>query len=211
MPFDFKKDQKELYGPKSKPMVVDVPEMTFLMIDGRGDPNTSQAYSGAVETLYGLSYAIRMNKDWPGYFEYVVAPLEGLWSVDDAGFTGPDSKPLDKSEFSWTAMIRQPDFVSEAVFEQAKAILAQKKPHLDLSGVRLEAFTEGLCCQILHTGPYDTEADTIRCLDAYAREHGFLPDMSSDRRHHEIYLGDPRKVAEDKLRTVIRHPVKSRV
>ena len=208
MSYDFKKEQKELYRPKTEPSVINVPEMVFLMVDGSGDPNVSQEYIDAVQALYGLSYAIRMNKTWAGYFEYVVAPLEGLWRVDDPNFRGKGALITDKSKLIWTSLIRQPDFVTPEIFEQAKEIARKKKPEGDFSKVRLEKFNEGLCIQVMHIGPYDTEADTIVKIGRYAKDNGYTENFKDGNGHHEIYLGDPRKSAPEKLKTIIRHPVR---
>jgi hypothetical protein len=206
MAVDFKKTQKVLYQPG--PVIVEVPKMVFLMVDGQGDPNTSPAYQTAIEVLYGLSYAIKMAKKSPeplpeGYFDFVVPPLEGLWD----SFPGLDQQRLDKSQFRWIAMIRQPDFVTPEVFEAAKHSVAKKKPGLDLYSVRRKTFGEGLCAQVLHTGPYDDEPATVPALDDFIAEAGYQLDYSSDRWHHEIYLNDPRKSAPEKLKTIIRHPI----
>jgi hypothetical protein len=207
---DFKKDFKELYQPKTAPALVDVPEMTFIMVDGRGDPNTSAEYAAALEALYGLSYAIKMSNK--SVLEYVVPPLEGLWEVDDDGvFKGGGAAIIDKGAFRWTMMIRQPDFVTNTVFEAARTALAKKKPAADLSLARLATFAEGLCVQAMHTGPYDAEGATVAALDQFAAGNGYVIDMSGLRRHHEIYLSDPRKTAPAKLKTVIRHPVRNYV
>ncbi len=213
MAVDYKKTEKRFYLPKTTPEIIDVPEMLFLMIDGEGDPNTSTEYADAVEILYGLSYAIKMSKKSSsqpsGYFDYVVPPLEGLWSLDDGGaFTGADAAIQDKSKFVWTSMIRQPEFVTPDVFEIAKKALARKKPELDLSVVRLERFTEGLCAQVMHLGAYDDEPLTIATLSDFVNTSGYTEDMTASRRHHEIYLSDPRKTAPEKLKTVIRHPIR---
>lgn len=210
---DYKKTQRDLYQPKTTPSMVDVPEMLFLMIDGKGDPNTSAEYADAIAILYGLSYAIKMSKmggNQPsGYFEYVVLPLEGLWSLDDGGlFKGAGAAIPDKNKFTWTAMIRQPEFVTHEVLAAAKTALAKKQPKLDLSLVRLERFTEGLCAQVMHIGPYDDEPATIAVLSQSIAENGYTEDMSAGRRHHEIYLSDPRRTAPEKLKTVIRHPIR---
>jgi hypothetical protein len=209
--FDYKKTQKELYLPTTMPAIIDVPEMVFIMIDGYGDPNTGAEFKTAVEILFGLSYSIKMSKKGgnrpDGYFDYVVPPLEGLWWRKDGGVF---SVVPDKAGFAWTAMIRQPEFVTGEVFEAAMVALARKKPELDLSLARLEKFTEGLCAQILHIGPYDDEPATVAVLERFIASEGLLSDFSDKRRHHEIYLGDPRKTAPEKLKTVIRYPIARR-
>lgn len=183
-----------------------MPIMRFIMVNGKGDPNTSASYKAAVEVLYGLSYTIKMSKTKPeGYFDYVVPPLEGLWWFAEKPFDG--SVVGRKDEFSWVMMIRQPEFVTPAVFDTAKVVLAKKKPELDPSIARLEDFQEGLCAQIMHIGSYDDEPPTIAKLDEFIKTKGYRTEMSGLRQHHEIYLGDPRKTAPEKLKTVIRHPI----
>ena len=209
MPIDFKKTQKELYNPKTTPCIIDLPQMTFIMVDGQGDPNTSEQYKYALEILYGLSYAIKMSKmsgNQPdGYYEYVVPPLEGLWwsSNSDGSFD-----MSDKDSFCWTSMIRQPEFVTGQVLDMAKTLFAKKKPELDLSSARLGNLAEGLCVQVMHIGSYDNEAATVEAMEQYAADNGYAVDISDTRRHHEIYLSDPRKTAPEKLKTVIRIPVR---
>ena len=209
MPIDFKKTQKEFYEPKTAPSVIDVPEMTFIMVDGCGNPNTSAEYKNALEILYGLSYGIKMSKmsgsQPAGYYEYVVPPLEGLWWYKDGGVISDLS---GKDSFCWTSMIRQPDFVTIETFESAKPSFAKKKPDLHLSLARLEKLTEGLCVQIMHIGPYDDEPTTISILEKFIEQSGYVTDFTATRRHHEIYLGDPRKTAPEKLKTVIRYPIR---
>ena len=206
---DYKKEYKDLYQPKAKPSLIDVPEMIFIAVDGNGNPNTCAEYKEAMEILYGLSFSIKMSKmnntQPDGYFEYVVPPLEGLWYVDDAEFDGLNV--TDKDKFRWISMIRQPEFVTVQVFETAKAALQKKKPHLDLTKARLMKMTEGLCVQIMHKGAYDDEPVSIEKIKEFAFENGYREDFSEGRFHHEIYLSDPRKCAPEKLRTVIRHPV----
>jgi len=205
---DFKKERKDLYQPKPfVPSIVDVDEMTFIMINGAGNPNTSAEYAAAIEALYGLSYAIKMNnKD---VLEYTVAPLEGFWSSVNEHYIDADGLFIvDKDAFLWTALIRQPDFVTPEVFERACEILAKKKPKLDTSRARLEKLTEGLCVQALHIGSYDDEPATIALMSRFAHDNGYEIDMAEGRRHHEIYLSDPRKVEAEKLKTIIRHPVR---
>jgi len=203
---DFKKAQKELYQPKA-PCIVDVPAMIFFAVPGRGDPNRSPAYQEAISLLYGMSFTVKMsekNGGAPeGYFPYVVPPLEGLWWQE--GVDGIDY--ARKEDFQWIALLRQPDFVTEEVFAWARDTLGGKKPELDVSKVQYRRWTEGLCAQILHRGPYDDEPATILKLSEFIAQQGYAPDFSPTRFHHEIYLGDPRRTAPDRLRTVIRHPV----
>jgi hypothetical protein len=205
MPIDYKKTEKELYRPKVTPSIIDVPEMKFIAVDGKGNPNTSAEYSAAVELLYGLSYAIKMGNK--AVLEYVVPPLEGYWEVAD-DFKGGGATIADKGKFIWMMLIRQPDFVTAKVFENAKATFAKKKPNLDVSKARLETIAEGLCVQVMHIGSYDDEPATVAALDRYAIDNGYALDMGGTRRHHEIYLSDPRKVAPEKLKTVLRHPIR---
>lgn len=207
---DYKKAYKDLYQPKTAPMLIDVPEMVFIAVKGSGDPNTSPEYKTAMEILYGLSFTIKMSKmngsQPEGYFEYVVPPLEGLWYCGDTVFDGLNA--ADKNKFRWISMIRQPEFVTKNVFEAAKETLSKKKPALDLSGAYYMKYTEGLCVQIMHKGSYDSEGISIMKMKKYAEERGFAEDLTELRPHHEIYLSDPRKCAADKLKTVIRHPLK---
>ena len=206
---DYKKTEKHLYLPKS-PAVLQVPEMVYFAVDGAGDPNTSPAYAGAMEILYGLSFTVKMSKmsgeEPEGYVDYVVPPLEGLWWTDDPGFDG--KPPADKGDFRWTSLIRQPDFVNEEVFAWALERLAKKKPGLPLEKARFLRWEEGLCAHLLHIGPYDAEPASIDKLTAFIEEQGCAPDFSNVRRHHEIYLGDPRRTAPERLKTVVRHPVR---
>jgi len=200
MPIDFKKTEKDLYQPKTTPSIIDVPEMLFIAIDGKGDPNTSEEYTAAIEVLYGLSYAIKMGNK--SVLEYVVPPLEGLWWSPDGVV---DYSAKDK--FCWTSMIRQPGFVTPEVFEIAKTALAKKKAALNLSKARLMKITEGLCVQVMHIGSYDDEPVSVAEMERFAAKNGYIIDISNIRRHHEIYLSDPRKTAPEKLKTVIRHPI----
>jgi len=207
--FDFKKEYKDLYLPKNKPSIVEVPTMPFILVNGKGNPNTSAFYQAAVEVLYGISYSIKMSKKGNtlpvGYFDYVVPPLEGLWWFEDNYFDG--TVIGRKDEFSWVMMIRQPEFVTPEVFEIAKASLSKKKPGIDTSIARLEDFTEGLCAQVMHIGSYDDEPSTVAVLEEFIAAQGYKTVMSGMRQHHEIYLGDPRKTAPEKLKTLIRHPI----
>ena len=199
---DFKKELKHLYAPSSREFtVVEVPEMQFLMVDGHGDPNTAQVYQDAVEVLYAVAYKLKFMSKKQGEKDYVVPPLEGLWWAEDMEtFT----VNLDKSAWDWTMMIMQPDWITPEMFAQAVAEVQKKKDLPALSKVRLEPYAEGLAIQILHIGSYDDEAPTLARLHReFIPQNGYV--MAG--KHHEIYLGDPRKVAPEKLKTVLRQPV----
>lgn len=208
MKIDYKKEYKDLYQPGRKPTIIDVPEMTFIMVDGKGDPNTSAEYKQAMELLYGLSFTIKMSKMsgnmLEGYFEYVVPPLEGLWTIGEAS---TDFSIENKDEFCWTSMIRQPEFVTPEIFEWAKETFLKKHPEADIAKARFETYKEGVCCQIMHIGCYDNEPETVELMHRFMEEEGWELDMPA-RRHHEIYLSDPRRCAAEKLKTVIRLPIK---
>jgi len=201
---DLKKEFKQLYFPSAKEVtVVDVPPMNFLMIDGRGDPNTAQEYKDAIEALYAVSYTLKfMIKKRTPQRDYVVMPLEGLWWADD--MSRFDLK--NKGSWSWTAMIMQPEFITEELVAQAREEVAGKKDLPALSKLRFERFHEGLAAQILHIGPYSAEGPTIEKLHSFIEEHGY----EVKGKHHEIYLSDPRRVAPEKLKTVIRQPIAER-
>ncbi|MFZ2257914.1 MAG: GyrI-like domain-containing protein [Clostridiaceae bacterium] len=208
--FDFKKNEKKLYQPGPEPSLIDVGPMGYLTIQGQGDPNTSEVYQTAVEMLYGLAYTIKMSKKGdvqaPGYFDFVVPPLEGIWSMGGQASEGPIND--QKQDFSWTMMLRMPDFVDEAALDTAKAYFQKKKPDMDLSLVKLTKFTEGLCAQVLHIGSYAEAESTILKLEEFIKNKGFQAVMKGLYQHHEIYLGDPRKTEPDKLKTIIRRPIK---
>lgn len=199
---DYKKEFKDLYVPKNIPSLVDVPPIPFFMMDGRGDPN-GEEYQDAVTYLYTLSYAIRMRgKALPGYFEYVVPPLEGLWwDVDNVN----DLEQRD--HWQWTAMIRQPNFVTQDILAWAVRTIKPKKPLLDLSKIRLETYNEGLCVQAMHIGSYADEPATIKRIHAYITANGLLEAIDERRKHHELYLSDPNKTKLSNMKTVIRLPV----
>lgn len=210
MAFDFKKEFKEFYLPKAKPSIVDVPKMNFVAVHGTGDPNEEGgAYQDALNVLYGVAYTLKMSyktdRRIEGFFEYVVPPLEGFWWQE--GVRGVDYG--DKSSFCWISCIRLPDFVTEEDFDWAIEVATVKKK-ADFSSARFETIEEGLCVQCMHVGPYDDEPATVALMDVFASENGYELDLSDVRRHHEIYLSDARKVAPDKLKTVIRHPVRKR-
>lgn len=204
---DFKKRDKVLYQAKKEPTLLEVPALVYIMVDGTGDPNVEDgAYQQALGLLYGLSYTIKMSKNsaWcpEGYYDFVVPPLEGLW--DQGGRQGMDY--AHKEQLSWTAFIRQPEFVTEAVFDQACAEVRRKKG-LDPAKARLVTWQEGLCVQCLHVGSYDDEPTTMERLYEFVREQGLALDYGT-RRHHELYLSDPRKTAPEKCKTLLRLPVK---
>ena len=193
---------ERLYKPSSKePSIVDVPAMTFLMVDGTGDPNTSQQYKEAIETLYALSYTLKFSIKHAEKVDYQVSMLEGLWWSDDldAFLAGA------RDAWQWTMMVRQPAVVTPDWLEQARAEVARKKKLPALPGVRLATFHEGLAAQIMHIGPYAAEAPTIQKLHDFIHAQGGVFD-GRVQKHHEIYLGDPRRAAPEKLRTVIRQP-----
>ena len=212
MAFDYKKEYKEFYLPPAKPKIVIVPKMQFTAVRGKGNPNEEAGeYKTALELLYGISYTIKMSKMGDhridGYFDYVVPPLEGFWWQEKEGKKIPGIDYSNKDEFQWISLIRLPDFVIKKDFDWAKETV-QKKKGLDPSRAELLTITEGLCVQIMHIGSYDNEPATIKLMDDFAAEQGYMLDFSETRNHHEIYLSDPRKVAHEKLRTVIRHPIK---
>ena len=208
MVFDYKKEFKEFYLPPKEPQIVTVPEMQFVAVRGEGNPNDENGeYKKALNILYGISYAIKMSKKsghfMDGYFDYVVPPLEGFWKQD--GISGIDY--LHKENFKWISLIRLPDFVTQKDFDQAKESL-EKKKKIDTSRAELFSFEEGKCVQILHVGSYDDEPASVKKMNDFAKSSGYELDFSDTRLHHEIYLSDPRKTAPEKLRTVIRHPIK---
>ena len=208
MPVDFKKQFKEFYLPPATPGIVTVPAANFLCVRGAGDPNEEDgAYAHALELLYGVAYTIKMSPKAghaiDGYFEYVVPPLEGFWWID--GLAGMDA--ARKADLSWMSCIRLPDFATRDVFGWAIEQATRKKK-MDFSPVEYLTLDEGVCVQCMHVGPYDAEPATTAAMDAYAVEKGYVLDFSDVRHHHEIYLGDPRRTAPEKLRTVIRHPIR---
>ena len=208
MAFDFKKEYKEFYMPKSKPEIVAVPKANYIAVRGKGDPNDEGgAYQQAVGILYAVAYTLKMSykTDYriEGFFDYVVHPLEGFWWQE--GVDGIDYS--DKSTFNWISVIRLPDFVTQKDFDWATGE-AEKKKHLDCSKAEFLTIDESLCVQIMHIGPFDDEPATVSMMNAYLLENGYENDFSDSRLHHEIYLSDARKVAPEKWKTVIRHPIK---
>jgi len=208
MAFDFKKEYKEFYMPKRTPSIVTVPKMNFIAVRGSGDPNDEEGgYKQAIGLLYGIAFTIKMSKKGDhkidGYFDYVVPPLEGFWWQD--GVVGVDY--AHKENFRWISVIRLPDFVTVEDFNWAVEEATRKKK-ADFSKAEFLTCDEGLCVQCMHIGPYDTEPATVSLMHAYAEQQGYMPDITDKRLHHEIYLGDVRKVAPEKLKTVIRHPIR---
>lgn len=227
MAFDYKKEYKEFYLPKKKPEIVEIPTMKFLAVRGKGNPNEEGgAYKEAIGLLYGIAFTIKMSYKGDhrieGYFDYVVPPLEGFWWQDarhpadavvrtDRTDRREDVCGIDyahKETFEWISVIRVPEFVTKADFDWAVAEATQKKK-TDFSKVEFLSVTEGLCVQCMHIGPYDDEPATIRQMDEYVKAQGYELDFTDERRHHEIYLSDARRCAPEKLKTVIRHPVKA--
>jgi hypothetical protein len=195
---DLRKEHKVLYNAKAKPSVVEVPDLNYIMIDGMGDPNTSEEFMEAMEALYGASYTLKFSFKKEKEMDWTVMGLEGLWWADDMG----DFIALNKGKWKWTMMIMQPGFVMEKDLLDAKKRLEEKKGNPAIAKLRMERYNEGLSAQIMHIGPFSTEGPTIRTL------HGFIVSQggSLSGKHHEIYLSDPRKVPEDRWRTIIRQP-----
>ena len=210
MAFDFKKEYKEFYMPKRQPEIVNVPKANYIAVRGKGNPNEEGgAYQQAVGVLYAVAYTLKMShkSDYriEGFYDYVVPPLEGFWWQE--GVDGIDYS--DKSTFCWISVIRLPDFITKKDFDWAKET-ASKRKKLDCSKAEFMTIDEGLCVQIMHIGPFDNEPETVEIVNAYIAENGYENDFSNTRIHHEIYLSDARKVAPEKWKTVIRHPIKSR-
>lgn len=196
---DLRKQLKSLYGASAEPVVIDVPAMNFLMVDGHGDPNTSPLYVTAITALYGVSFTLKFAlKRGPEQVDYKVMPLEALWWAQDFG----SFARAEKSKWLWTAMIMQPDFITGAHVDAAVAAVLKKRPNDMLAQVRFESFPEGRAAQLLHIGPYDAEAPNIERLHAFIEAQG----GKLSGKHHEIYLSDPRRVAPEKLKTIIRQP-----
>jgi len=203
--FEWRKHLKEVYLPKNNPVVIDVPEMKYFTINGTGNPNSEQ-FSKYIEALYSLSYAVRMmpKKGFTpdGYFEYTVFPLEGFWDLDEEG---RKLDFLNKDHLVYKLMIRQPDFVTEEVFEIAVNSVKEKKTQLDINKVRFETITEGLCVQAMHIGSYDLEPATFAIMEEFCTQHNL---ERLEKTHKEIYISDARKTPTEKLKTVLRFNVK---
>ena len=208
MAFDFKKEYKEYYMPKNKPSIVTVPRMNYIAVRGQGDPNAEDSeYKQAIGLLYGIAFTIKMSKKGShqieGYFDYVVPPLEGFWWQDD--IIGVDFSRKD--DFKWISVIRLPDFVTEDDYNWAVGEASAKKK-VDFSKVEFLTYDEGLCVQCMHIGSYDDEPATVALMHEFMESRGYALDITDKRLHHEIYLSDARKVAPEKRKTVIRHPIK---
>lgn len=208
MAFDYKKEQKEFYLPKTKPCLVTLPKMNYLAVRGSGNPGDENGeYAQAISLLYTVAYTLKMSgkTDYQidNFFEYVVPPLEGFWWQE--GIKGVDY--TKKDQFQFISLIRLPDFIREEDVKWAVE-QAEKKKKQDFSKVHWLSYEEGICVQCMHIGPYDDEPATVERMHAYAKEQGYAPDISQTRYHHEIYISDPRRCDVSKLKTVIRHPVK---
>lgn len=208
MAFDYKKEYKEFYMPKNKPSVVLVPSMNYIAVRGKGNPNIEGSeYKESIGLLYGVAFTIKMSKKGSrqieGYFDYVVPPLEGFWWQNNI-------KGIDythKEDFNFISVIRLPDFVTKADFDWAIKE-AEEKKQKDFSKVEFFTYNEGLCVQCMHIGPYDDEPRTVKLMSEFMAEEGYELDITDERFHHEIYLSDVRRTAPERIKTVIRHPVK---
>ena len=208
MAFDFKKEYKEFYMPKNTPAIITVPPINYIAVKGHGDPNQEDGeYKQSIGLLYGIAYTIKMSRKsdhmMDGYFDFVVPPLEGFWWQD--GIQGVDY--ARKDDFNWISVIRLPDFVTREEFDWAVSEAAVKKK-TDFSKVEFFVYDEGLCVQCMHNGPYDDEQATVSLMHRYMEKQGYVLDITDKRLHHEIYLSDARKTAPEKMKTVIRHPIK---
>ena len=208
MPFDYKKEYKEFYLPPRTPGMITVPAMNFLAVRGQGDPNQEGgAYKQALGMLYAVAFTIKMSRkgqhQLEGYFDYVVPPLEGLWWQENT--RGVDY--TRKQDFQWISLIRLPEFVTREAFDWAIREATEKKQQ-DFSKVEFFSWEEGLCVQCMHIGPYDAESTTVAAMNEYTRAQGYEADFGEDRFHHEIYLSDARRCSPERLKTVIRQPVR---
>jgi hypothetical protein len=206
--FDYKKECKELYAPKTVPATINVPQIIYLAVEGKGDPNDEEGeFAKAIEVLYNIQYTIKMSKkkqNQPeGYFDYVIPPLEGFWTTERK------EAIKDKSNYIWTAMIRLPEFVNRKTFEWARDEAAAKK-NINMEKAKYIKITEGLCVQCMHIGSFDDESGTVEIMEKYIEENKLANDIGTERHHHEIYLSDFRKAAKEKLKTVLRIPVRKK-
>lgn len=210
MPFDFKKEYKDLYMPNVAPSIMTVPRANYIAVRGKGNPNVEGGeYKKSIELLYAVAYTIKMSYKGThkidGYFDYVVPPLEGFWWQDGGG----EIDYSNKEGFNFISIIRLPDFVAKADFKWA-IDEATKKKKIDFSKVEFLTYDEGLCVQCMHIGSYDDEPKTVAMMHKFMSDNGYQLDINEKRYHHEIYLSDPRRVAVDKIKTVVRHPIKSK-
>lgn len=208
MAFDYKKEYKEFYMPKNKPSIVEIPKMNYIAVRGKGNPNDEDGeYKQSIGLLYAVAFTIKMSKkganQLEGYFDFVVPPLEGFWWQN--GIQGVDY--TRKENFQFISVIRLPDFVTREAFDWAVAEATRKKKQ-DFSKVEYFSYEEGTCVQCMHIGPYDNEPATVSLMHEYAQAQGYQLDISEKRMHHEIYLSDPRKAAPERMKTVVRHPIK---
>lgn len=207
MTFDFKKEYKEYYRPKNKPEIINIPQFNFIAVRGKGNPNEENGmYQQAISALYAVAYTLKMSykTDYKieGFYEYVVPPLEGFWWQEDE----KNIDYLHKEKFRWISVIRLPDFISKNDFDWAVEKASTKKK-IDCTKVEFFTFEEGLCVQMIHYGSFDEEEATVEIMNQYLQEKGYRNDFNNSRLHHEIYLSDARKVAPEKWKTVIRHPI----
>ncbi len=210
MAYDFKKEQKEIYKPKAKPSIVTVPKMNYIAVRGKGNPNEEEGeYKKAIGLLYPIAYALRMSykTDYKieGYFEYVVPPLEGFWWIDN--LKGMDYNRKD--ELEWITVLRLPDFITKEHFDWAVNQVTTKK-NIDCSKAEFFTYDEGLCVQMMHIGHFDKELETVELMQKFIEEEGYVEDFEGGRMHHEVYISDIRKVAPEKWKTVVRHPIRKK-
>ena len=208
MAFDFKKEYKEFYLPRRTPQIISIPAANYIAIRGNGDPNTPNGtYQKAINMLYTVAYTLKMSykTDYKieGFFEYTVPPLEGFWQTDDPG----NFNNTDKSKFNWISVIRLPEFITTKDFDWAVHHASVKKK-TDFSAVEFLTLDEGICVQMMHVGPYDSESESLAIMETFVRENGYAFDLTAQRLHHEIYLSDPRRTDANKLKTVLRVPVR---
>ncbi|MFQ8603174.1 MAG: GyrI-like domain-containing protein [Anaerovoracaceae bacterium] len=209
MAFDYKKEYKEFYMPKKTPAIIKIPKMNYIAVKGKGNPNDEIGeYKKSIEILYAIAYTLKMSYKGDhkidGFFQYVVPPLEGLWWQEGSG-NSIDCN--NKEDMKFISIIRMPDFVSEKDFKWALEEASLKKKQ-DFSKAEFLPYNEGICVQCMHIGSYDDEPETISLMNKFAAEAGYETDITDVRFHHEIYLSDPRRCDESRLKTVIRHPVK---
>ena len=208
MAFDYKKEYKEFYMPDNKPSIVTVPKMNYIAVRGKGDPNNENGeYKDSIGLLYAIAFTLKMSYKGShkidGYFEYVVPPLEGFWWQE-----GSDTIDYaNKDGFNFISLIRLPDFVTKADFDWAVQEATSKKK-TDFSNVEFLTYDEGVCIQCMHVGSYDDEPNTVARMHEYMKANGYALDITNVRYHHEIYLSDPRKCTVEKLKTVVRHPIR---